>query len=272
MVKSVRKGDVIGRGRSSTIIFWTKGEIVKLFHHETSKEALAAKVQTEKYIQEKFPFAPSVYGLTEYEGKQGIRYEYVKGPSMLQKIVSRPWSLAKEAHKFAEIHARMHQCTVEHLKSKKRIISDHVSSLNMISPAQKSHFLQYIRTLPRGNKLCHGDFHPGNVIYASKGPIVVDWEGVAKGHPSADVARSRYLLRESTPPESSSFARIFLRILGALFCSIYVRRYMSITGVQPEEIGEWQLAVLLNRLSANIPEEQQKILQTLEHILAEEVN
>lgn len=40
------------------------------------------------------------------------------------------------------------------------------------------------------HRLCDGHLHPGNIIMGTDGPVIVDWFDVARGPPSADVARS----------------------------------------------------------------------------------
>ena len=35
--------------------------------------------------------------------------------------------------------------------------------------------LAWLDTLPDGQRFCHGDYHPGNVILTKAGPIVIDW-------------------------------------------------------------------------------------------------
>lgn len=51
-----------------------------------------------------------------------------------------------------------------------------------------------LESMPRHNKMCHGDFNPGNIIIRSDGtPFILDWSHVTQGNASADVART-YLL------------------------------------------------------------------------------
>ena len=45
--------------------------------------------------------------------------------------------------------------------------------------------------LPKHLNLCHGDFHPCNIIIASDGtPYIIDWAHATQGNSSADVART----------------------------------------------------------------------------------
>src|SRR5262245_55079407 len=46
-----------------------------------------------------------------------------------------------------------------------------------------------------GDRLCHGDFHPINVLGDLAQPLVIDWPDAARGAPAADACRSYLLLR-----------------------------------------------------------------------------
>ena len=41
---------------------------------------------------------------------------------------------------------------------------------------------------PERPALCHGDFHPFNVMLSPRGPIVIDWNNAHIGNPLEDVA------------------------------------------------------------------------------------
>jgi thiamine kinase-like enzyme len=43
--------------------------------------------------------------------------------------------------------------------------------------------LSYLAALPDDKKICHGDFHPGNVLITDKGAIVIDWMTASSGNP-----------------------------------------------------------------------------------------
>jgi aminoglycoside phosphotransferase (APT) family kinase protein len=51
-----------------------------------------------------------------------------------------------------------------------------------------------IESMPKHDKLCHGDFNPSNIIITPNGtPYILDWAHATQGNASADVART-YLL------------------------------------------------------------------------------
>jgi thiamine kinase-like enzyme len=60
-------------------------------------------------------------------------------------------------------------------------------------------------------RLCHFDFHPGNVLVSSSGWVVVDWLGSASGPPAADFARGLLLLGYRIPPAVADFVKAVRR-------------------------------------------------------------
>lgn len=49
-----------------------------------------------------------------------------------------------------------------------------IAGAPLLSDEEKSLILNYLETLPEGTHLCHGDFHPGNVLMDEQ-LWVIDW-------------------------------------------------------------------------------------------------
>jgi thiamine kinase-like enzyme len=50
-----------------------------------------------------------------------------------------------------------------------------------------------LEAMPKGTKLCHGDFNPSNIIITKNDvPYIIDWSHATMGNASADVARHIY--------------------------------------------------------------------------------
>ncbi len=51
-----------------------------------------------------------------------------------------------------------------------------------------------LESMPKHNKVCHGDFNPSNILITNDGtPFIIDWSHATQGNASEDVARA-YLL------------------------------------------------------------------------------
>ena len=77
--------------------------------------------------------------------------------------------------------------------------------------------------MPEGDRLCHGDFHPINVLGEVSRPVVIDWPDACRGDPAADLCRS-YLL---------------LRLHAADIAEPYLDAYCRISKVTWEKVLDW---------------------------------
>lgn len=56
---------------------------------------------------------------------------------------------------------------------------------------------EQILALPEGNCVCHGDFHPGNIILRTDGTaVVIDFMNACRGRWEYDVVCTYFLLKE----------------------------------------------------------------------------
>ena len=95
-----------------------------------------------------------------------------------------------------------------------------------------------IEALPTGNYLCHGDYHPGNVLVDTNGKVlVIDFMNVCHGPWQYDVASTYVLISEGDIPKEihnreelvymqKQIADIYLKKINVSYNEI--REYISI--------------------------------------------
>jgi aminoglycoside phosphotransferase (APT) family kinase protein len=109
--------------------------------------------------------------------------------------------------------------------------------------------------------LCHGDFHPDNIILQRGKPYVLDWMTATRGNPLADAARTSVLLKWARPgPGTPALFKILLSGIRNRFFEHYIRHYVELTGVRREDIERWELPVMAARLMEWIPKEEKEVL------------
>ena len=84
--------------------------------------------------------------------------------------------------------------------------------------------------MPDGNRLCHGDFHPGNILVTKHGPIIIDWMTASKGTACGDVARTSVILEAAQAPEGTPMRGV-LEFVRKLFLSTYIKTYFQLQPV-----------------------------------------
>jgi aminoglycoside phosphotransferase (APT) family kinase protein len=113
--------------------------------------------------------------------------------------------------------------------------------------------------------LCHGDFHPDNIVLSARGPVILDWVDAARGHPLADVARTALLMQHAALPAHMP-GRSLIEAGRALWYRLYLRRYCQLRSVSPGQVKAWLLPVAAARLSEGIAEEEQLLLGLIKRI------
>src|SRR5581483_10854513 len=114
-------------------------------------------------------------------------------------------------------------------------------------------------TLPEGDRLCHCDFNPANVLRAADGrPRVIDWTAASRGDPAADFARAKLvMLHGAVGPDATAAVRALARVGRRLLWQGYRRAY----GRAPAEADRWFGVMATTRLAEDIPEERRAILK-----------
>ncbi len=251
------KGARIAEGRTAEVFAWGERWVLKLFREGCPRAWAEQEVQIARVVQQTALPVPTVGDLVEIEGRIGIVYERVSGPSMLREFISRPWRLPRFAGLLAELHASMHVRQVSEIPSQRRRLQHKINGTTL--PAMvKDAALAALAGLPDGNVLCHGDFHPDNILMSPRGPIVIDWSDATQGNPLADVARTLLLFRLGEPPPDA--ARRWLLQLGRTSTRrIYLGQYMALRGASEHDIDAWRLPVAAARASEEIAEERPRL-------------
>ena len=87
----------------------------------------------------------------------------------------------------------------------------------------KYELLQRLEGMKNHDKLCHGDFHPSNVIVQDDGAVyVIDWSHVTQGNASADAART-YLLfsMDGKDDVADKYLNLFLLYYKSFYCLLF---------------------------------------------------
>ena len=230
-------GKKIGVGRSAQVFCWGDRQVIKLFPQKT----LAAFIKYETWVT-KFAYqaglpVPHVEGVIEIEGRKGIVSERILGNSMLTNIRLKPWKIFYFARLLAELQTQIHQCSIPKLPSLKYQRKLQIEAVKVLPLEQRQQILNLLDRLPTGQSLCHGDFHPDNIILSPNKSTIIDWSGAVQGNPLADVARTLLLLSFGNTPTNLTW--IPLMFFRGLFCAVYLQRYLKLNHVTWKQVTPW---------------------------------
>ncbi len=264
-----KKGALVGQGRTADIYAWDSQHIVKLFFAGFPEVAIRKEHQINRQVHEAGLPTPAVGQIVELDGRTGIVYERVDGPTMLHVILNKPWLLVRLARQLAEIQADIHTRTTADLPSQRERLHWEIERAPALNEAIRREILQALARLPEGNRICHGDLHPDNILMTVHGPVVIDWMNAVCGNPLADVARSVLMFSlDSPPPGASLLQRGLIRALRRLFLAAYIRRYRQLSRFARADMEAWLLPVAAARLFEGIPGEADQLLKLIESLIS----
>jgi Ser/Thr protein kinase RdoA (MazF antagonist) len=101
-------------------------------------------------------------------GRVGLEYGRLDGPSILQVFRERPWRLPAMARLLAELHLDMHSRPAADLPEQRERLQYKIQHAAALPDELRQAALAALYRLPIGERLCHGDFHPDNVLLSGR--------------------------------------------------------------------------------------------------------
>jgi len=265
----MRKGALLGQGRTAEVYAWGKGQVLKLFFTTWPVDWIQQEARVARLVHEAGLASPATGDLIEVEERLGIVYERVDGPSMLEDISRHPWRFVSAARQFTDLHLAMHGRVEMDLPSGRELVSRLLRDAPRLTDQTKEQLLAKLEQLPDGNTICHGDYHPDNILMSGRGPIVIDWMSVTRGPPLADVAGTYLLFRViEVPPTVGKLSRGLIEVLRRVFLSMYLRRYFESSPHRREQLDGWVPVMAAAYLGQGLTSrEEDKLISIIEAAL-----
>jgi aminoglycoside phosphotransferase (APT) family kinase protein len=255
------KGRLLNNGRCAEVYEWGEDHVLKVFLQEFAADA-AFEFQNNQAIKDvgiSFPLAESIL---EVDGRTSIVFERVQGMSMLEHIVTNPSALTEMAFRLGQLHAEMHSHSCKSLPLQMEYLSNKIKRAD-IDKSVRIKALKCLEQLPRDDKLCHGDFHPGNVMVTQTSPMIIDWVTATQGNPLADIVWTRLILKLDNLPEGDSNKKAIDSVRPTLYEG-YHNGYRKVRDVDNEALRQWVFPVAVARLGDGLLSERQQLLYIIQ--------
>ena len=255
------QGKPIAIGRTAEVFAGEEGQVIKLFRDWVPQDWVTYEFRVARLVHSTGLPVPAVLGnIQEFKNRQAICYERVDGVTMGELIVMQPFSLFKNARLLGKLHCEMHSRKETSLPSQRRKLQNSIRNANPLPEILKLAALQSLEGFPDGDRVCHGDFHPGNIIMSPNGATIIDWTDVSSGNPHADVARTLLLIGGARLPLTSMIGWIF-RLFQKSILSTYIRSYKQNSDLDVDHVKAWIPIMAAARLNEQIPEEEKRLLK-----------
>lgn len=257
---------LLAEGREAEVFEWGPGKVLRLIRNGESRSWMERGVAAMQAAQARGAPVPRVDEVVVVDGRPGVVMERVDGPDLIAAMGSQPWRVQRAARDLGRVHARLHE-----IPGPPELLSLHNHARDRIEhaaplPAESARFaLDALHELPDGDRLLHGDYHPGNVLIGPKGPVVIDWTNATRGDPAADVARTRLMIRlGDLPPGTPALIRQLNRFGRRYFGWAYLRSYRAARPVDLAVLDRWEIVRAADRVSEGIDAEIPSLLELLE--------
>lgn len=197
----MKLGKIVGAGNTASVYEWEEGKVLKLFHQGYPDGAVELEYNNAMAVRDMNFAKPKAYEMISYEGRRGIVYDRVEGESLLDRVM-RTGDIRECAIRMAKLHKEILRNTTGNVSNYKDFLKFCIPK-SLLTIDQQEEILQTIHKLPAGNILCHGDFHPGNILMSGGDTYVIDFMNICHGDPLYDIARTVFLVEYTpVPPES----------------------------------------------------------------------
>ncbi|WP_285106268.1 phosphotransferase [Promicromonospora sp. MEB111] len=261
-----RLGPRIGVGREAEVYAWGGDAVVKLYRsgfagHRAEAAALAGLAGHH--------VAPGLVDVMTWDGRPGLVLERVAGADMLETLRHRPWRVRALARALAETHLAVHAVPAPaDLPDVRQVLAARIEGATL-SRELRGFALRLLDGLPSGDRLCHGDYHPGNVMVSGERVSVIDWPNAARGVPEADHTRAILLLQwaDASPAAPRGLPGLAARGLVAAGRSMLTRGYaLAYADGSPRplrDLESWLVVHAAARLSEGVVAERARLVDWL---------
>ena len=254
---------IIGSGRTSDVIEYN-GFVLKLYKEFNNNEYIDKEYYFSKFAFDHNIKTPEPKQIIYENNRKGIVFEKINGKPLLKIILSNSLKLKQMIKIFVELQTSIHKIILNN--SKYTFISylnESIVENNLINDDTKAFLFNYIKTLPEGNNLCHGDFHPENILVDNNNFYIIDWMTGMQGNIAADVARTEMIIKNAEVPGNISFVmKSIVRIFQNKLSTMYIKEYCKINKLTKQEIDIWKLPLYVARLNEdNNKAEENRLLK-----------
>ncbi len=209
---SVEGCPVIGIGTFGTVYRIDEERIVKVYNKIRS-ESILANIERDRNLSSEL-FLRGIptaipYDVVRVGDYYGVIYELLKAQSLLEFMNTDSPYMQEVFTDTALLAKKLHTTKADDLNipDGNAFLKTWYKGIAQLFDVEEQEMIdRFLTTIPGGNTILHGDFHPGNIMVCDKGPgvkpevMLIDLGDIKKGHPCSDIIYMYPLTRLTVGP------------------------------------------------------------------------
>ena len=223
--------------RTNKTVYRDGDNSVKVFNEDFSKSDVLNEALNQARIEETGLNIPKIKEVTVIDGKWAIIADFIDGKTLAQLIQENPEKIDEYLNLFVDLQLEIHSKKAPLLNKLKDKMNRKISQADLDATTRYELHTR-LESMPKHNKVCHGDFNPSNIIITNdKKAFILDWSHATQGNASADVART-YLLfcLEGNKELAEKYLNLFCKKSDT--AKQYVQKWMPIVAASQSVKGK----------------------------------
>ena len=202
--------EVVGQG-ATTKIYRDGKTAIKLYENATfdrvDKEASAQRFAHDARLP-----VPAVYEVRKLdEGAVALDMEYIDGKPLIRPRMDKDERI-DAINTLVMLQRDVHKVDAGNMAKLHDRLEWRIKYSQILEYTQKSKLLDLLAGLNNeSNNLCHGDFHPLNILYDGIKYWIIDWVDAAAGNPLADACRTYLIFKQYMSRSAGIYLRCFCK-------------------------------------------------------------
>ncbi len=179
--------------RTRKTIYRDGDTAVKVFDKDFAKYDVLNEALNQARVEDIGINVPKVLEVKTIDGKWAIVSEFIQGKTLSQLMQENPDKKDDYLEMFVDLQMKVINSRCPLLNKLKDKMNRKINEADLDATTRYELHTR-LESMPKHNKVCHGDFNPSNIIVKDDGtPYILDWSHATQGNASADAART-YLL------------------------------------------------------------------------------
>jgi len=237
-------GRLLATGNTAQI-FECGSRVIKVYKSSAAKRAAFLEAARSAAVEALGLPVPRVWGVHEVGGRWGLSFDRVTQKSFAEQMLGNWNDVPQYLRCMARLHMRIHSHQAIQFAGLKVTLAANIAATPLLDLPRKQELLDAIGDMPDGDRLCHGDFHPENILGDMSEPMIIDWLDARRGDPAADVCRSYVLLKLHADEIAIA----------------YLDAYCRLSNTDRDAVLRWLPYVSAAKLAEGVPDESDGLLK-----------